>query len=103
MRRNRSLIPASLIVLALAVCVVAERYRIDADAQQALADPARDADAVGGVLAVGDHQVERQLVAEAGQPLLDDPPAGRTEDVRDEQDPQSNGLAPGDGPSESET
>jgi hypothetical protein len=46
------------------------------------------ADAVGGVLAVDDAEVDRKLVPQLGQPRLDRPATGRAEDVTEEEDPQ---------------
>ena len=92
--------------LALAVGVVSERDRVHAGREQAGRDAAGDADSVGRVLAVGDDQVERHLVTQAGQLQLDRPPSRCAEDVGDEQDSHlmvmestiySSGLAPGAG------
>src|SRR5262249_38210408 len=101
--------PQVRVDLALAVGVVAEGDRVHAGSEQALGDAAGDADAVGRVLTVGDDEVEAELLAQPGQPLLDDAPSGRREDVGDEEDPHRGcrayriGLAPADGPSDMAT
>ena len=50
-----------------AIDVVAERDRIDAGGEQFMIDGRRDARAAGGVLAVGDDQVERFAFDQARQ------------------------------------
>ena len=51
--------------LAVAVGVVAERDHVDAGGEQLVGVLGRDADAARGVLAVGDDEVERELLAQA--------------------------------------
>ena len=55
--------------------------------------------APGGVLGVADDQAEPPAVDQPGQDLADDLPAGRADDVADEQDLEGHGgLAFGSGP-----
>jgi hypothetical protein len=68
--------------------VVAERDHVGSRRQQALGELRRDADAVGGVLAVDDAETDLQLLAEAVQPLLERAPAGDADDVADEEELQ---------------
>src|SRR5919204_4462516 len=68
--------------------VVAERDHVGARGEEPLREPRRDPDPVGDVLAVQDAEFDAELVPEARQALLDRPPAGRTDDVGDEEDPQ---------------
>ena len=49
---------------------------------------ARDAGAVGDVLAVDDADVCAELVAQAGQAFFDRAPAGDAEDIREEEESQ---------------
>ena len=76
--------------------VVAERDAVDAAREDAIGEPVGDAGAVGGVLAVGDHEVELELLAQARHERLDRFASGPAEDVRDEQQPhrgRSYGIA----------
>jgi hypothetical protein len=68
--------------------VVAERDHVSARRQHPLRELRRDADAVGEVLAVQDAEVGAELVAEAGEALLDRPSSGAPDHVPDEQDSQ---------------
>jgi hypothetical protein len=68
--------------------VVARRDHVGARRQKLLGELGGQADAVRGVLAVDDAEVDPELVPELGQPVRDGPPAGRPEDVTDEVDPQ---------------
>jgi hypothetical protein len=73
--------------------VVAERDRVRAGREQLVRELAGDARAVGDVLAVDDADVGVELLAQAGQPLLDRLPAGGAEDVCEEKDPQLRASA----------
>jgi hypothetical protein len=68
--------------------VVAERDHVRAGGEQLVGELCGDARAVGGVLAVDDADVRLELLAQRRQALLDGTPAGDTEDVREEEDPQ---------------
>jgi len=73
--------------------VVAERDRVGAGAEQPVGELRRDPGAVGGVLAVDDREVGAEFLAQPGQALLDGPPSGDAEDVREKEDPQPEGLS----------
>ncbi len=68
--------------------VVSERDRVDAHAENLVGEPRRDADPVGGVLAVHDARVDPELRAQCAQALLQRPPSRGADDVGDEQDAQ---------------
>jgi hypothetical protein len=68
--------------------VVAERDDIGARAEQRVGELRREPGAVRGVLSVDDAEVDLALLAQAGQRLLDRTPAGRAEDVCNEENPQ---------------
>jgi hypothetical protein len=68
--------------------VVARRDHVGAGGEELLGQLGSQSDAVRGVLAVDDAEVDPQLVFELGQPVRDRPPAGRAEDVTDEEDLQ---------------
>jgi hypothetical protein len=68
--------------------VVSERDHVGARRQKLLRELRREARPVGGVLAVDDAEARAKLVLEAGKPSLYGTPAGRTEDVSDEEDPE---------------
>jgi hypothetical protein len=70
--------------------VVAERDRVRSGREQLLGELRRDPDAVRDVLAVEDDEVDGELVAQRGQPLLDRPATGRADDVGNEQEPQGS-------------
>ena len=72
--------------------VVAGRDHVGARGEDLLRELGGQADSVGGVLAVDDAEVDLQLVAQLGQPVRDGPPAGRPEDVSDEEDLQLGEL-----------
>ena len=72
--------------LAVAVGVVAQRDRVDAEREQLVGLLRRDADAAGRVLAVDHHEVGGQLLAQAGQQRAQRPPPGSPHHVADEQD-----------------
>ena len=62
--------------------------------EEALGELGRDPDAVGRVLAVEDAERRRRAPRlQPRQPLLDRPPAGRADDVSDEEDLQRNRRA----------
>ena len=84
-----------LVHLPLAEGVVSERDHVDPGAVQAAGEPARDAGAVGQVLAVCDHEADVALGPQARHLLLDDPPPGSRERVGDEEDPHAAGLSRG--------
>jgi hypothetical protein len=68
--------------------VVARRDHVGARGEELLGELGGQADAVGGVLTVDDAEVDLELVLELGQTVRDGPPAGRPEDVTDEEDLQ---------------
>jgi hypothetical protein len=68
--------------------VVAERDHVRACGEQAVGELGRDARAVGGVLAVDDANVRRELLAQARQLRLDGATAGDAEDVCEEEESQ---------------
>jgi hypothetical protein len=65
--------------------VVAERDHVDARFEQPAGELRRDPDPVGRVLAVGDDEVEVELVAQPGQQLLDRAHARTAVHVSDEE------------------
>jgi hypothetical protein len=69
--------------------VVAGRDHVGAGAEELLRQLGGQPDPVRGVLAVDDAEVDLELVPELGQSVCDGPPAGRPEDVTDEEDLQS--------------
>ena len=75
-----------LVDLAVAVGVVAEGDRVDAQAEQLLRGLAGDPEAAGGVLAVDDDEVGLVLVPQAGQHGGQRPAADSPDDVADEQE-----------------
>src|SRR5439155_21476019 len=76
--------------------VVSEGDRVGAGGEDAIREPRRDAGPVRNVLAVHDAEVDPPLLAQPGQAFLQRAPAGRTEDVRDEEELQgSASWAPG--------
>ena len=66
--------------------VVAERDHVDARREQPVGDPRSEPDPVGRVLAVGNDEVDVELVAQGRQPLLDRAVSRRAVDVGDEED-----------------
>jgi hypothetical protein len=66
--------------------VVAERDRVGAGAQQLVGLLGRDPEPARGVLAVDDDEVGRELLAQVGKQLADDPAPGPSDDVADEED-----------------
>ena len=68
--------------------MVAERDDVRAGCEEAVGELARDARAVGDVLAVDDAHVGAELVAQRRQPFLDREPSRRAEDVCEEEEPQ---------------
>ena len=73
--------------VALAPDVVAERDRVGAGGEELLGELRGQADAVRGVLAVHDAEVDLELLAQVAQAGLDGPAAGSAEDVAQEEDP----------------
>ena len=71
--------------------VVPEREHVDARREQLVGELGRDPDAVGGVLAVGDAEVDVELLAQPRQPLLDRAETRAAVHVGDEED--SQGMA----------
>ncbi len=69
--------------------VVAERDRIGAGGKDALCVPGRKTRSVRGVLGVDEAEIDRQLLAQAGQLLLEHQPPRRAEDVSEKQDAQA--------------
>ena len=68
--------------------MVPEREHVGAGGEQPVGEPRRDPGAVGHVLAVHDAEVDVELLAQPGQPLLYRPTAGRPEDVPYEEEVQ---------------
>jgi hypothetical protein len=68
--------------------VVPRRDRISARREDLLGQLGGQADAVCGVLAVDDAEVDVELVPQLGQLRLDRPPPRRPEDVTEEEDAQ---------------
>ena len=64
--------------------MIAERHRIDAGLDQLAIDRFRDAEAAGGVLAIGDDQIEFPVADELRQALGDDSPPAPPDNVADE-------------------
>ena len=79
--------------LALIPDVVAGGDDIDAEFEQFFGDLRRDAEAAGGVLTVGDGEVNRVLLLQFGQPFMHDGAARTPEDVTDEENAQGS-VAP---------
>jgi len=61
--------------------VVSERYRIGAGGEDALGVPGRETRPTGGVLGVDDAEVDRQLLTQTRQVLLEQEPSRRAKDV----------------------
>ncbi len=55
-----------------------------AEAQELFGDFRGDAKAGGGILAVGDHQINLAVLHKVGEALLNDVASGRADDVADE-------------------
>ena len=71
--------------LALVEGVVAERDAIDPGVEEFLRDGLGDAETAGGVLAIGDDEIERQIPPQDGDMFGDGGAAGAADDVADEQ------------------
>jgi hypothetical protein len=65
--------------------VVAERDHVRAGGEEPVGELARDARAVGDVLAVDDADIRSELVAQCRQPLFDGAPSGDAEDIGQEE------------------
>ncbi len=61
--------------------VIASRDHIDADLEQFIGDDTRQPEASSGVLAIGDHEIERELFSDAGQLRRDHVAAGPPDNV----------------------
>jgi len=72
--------------LAVAVGVVAEGDHVHPGGEQLVRVLGGDADPARGVLAVGHHPVERELLAERGEQRPERAAPGRGHDIADEQD-----------------
>ena len=72
--------------------MVAERDRVDAEAQELIGQSRRDPDPVRGVLAVHDAGVDVELAAQRAEAGLERPPPGSADDVCDEEDAQGAGA-----------
>jgi hypothetical protein len=70
--------------------VVAEREHVRARRQQFLRELRRDPGAIGDVLGVDDAEAGAELLLQPRKPLFDSPPAGRAEDVGNEEDLYGN-------------
>jgi hypothetical protein len=64
--------------------VVAAGEDFDATGEQFLGDARRDAEAGGGVFAVGDAEIDFALGENVRKPVVNDLAAGRADDVADE-------------------
>ena len=73
--------------------MVAQREYVGPGTEEALGEPRRDPGPVGHVLRVDDAEARAELVSQAWQALLDRRPAGRAEDVCDEEDLYGNDKA----------
>jgi hypothetical protein len=71
--------------LALVPGVVAERDRVGAGVDQVVVDRLGDAEAAGGVLAVGDDEVELPVAHQTRQPLQHDGAPRTPDDVANEE------------------
>ena len=65
--------------------------------EELVADLARDAEAGGGVLGVGDDEIDRVVVDEGRQALPDELAPGPADDVADEEDAHAEEIAPAGG------
>jgi hypothetical protein len=77
--------------------VVPERDRVGAHREELIRESRRDTDAVGGVFAIHDADVDLVLVTDRSQALFQGPPPGGAYDVGDEEDSQgqdSRGCRP---------
>jgi hypothetical protein len=68
--------------------VIPEGQYVDTGREQRVRELGRDAEAVRDVLAVGDDEVEVELLTQARQALLDRTATGASVDVGDEEEPQ---------------
>lgn len=68
--------------------MISECDDIGSRGEEPVGELARDAGAVGDVLAVDDADVGRKLVAQTGQALFDRAATRNSEDVREEKDSQ---------------
>ena len=68
--------------------VVAQRQHVGAGGEKLVGDLGRQPRSVGRVLAVHDAEVDREILLEAGQALLDRMPPRRPEDVGEKEDSQ---------------
>jgi Glycosyltransferase family 87 len=68
-----------------APCVVAQRDRVGAGAEDPLGQLGREARTVGGVLRIDDAEVRFELVPKSAQPVLERPCTRGAEDVGDEE------------------
>ena len=66
--------------------MVAERDRVDVEPEELVGLLGRDADPAGGVLAVDHDEVRRELLAQPGQQLAQDPATRPPDHVADEED-----------------
>jgi hypothetical protein len=74
-------------------CVVAEGDRVRAELEQLARELRRQPDAVGGVLAVHDAEVDVELVAQAFEPRFQRRSPRHPDDVRDEEKSQGSASA----------
>jgi hypothetical protein len=74
--------------IALPPDVIPRRDHVRAGGEELLGELGREPDAVRRVLAVHDAEVDAELLLETTQARLDGAPAGRAEDVTDEENPQ---------------
>jgi hypothetical protein len=64
--------------------VVAAREDFDAAGEQFVGDARRDAEAGGGIFAIGDAEINFALGEDVREPVVNDLAAGRADDVADE-------------------
>jgi hypothetical protein len=66
--------------------VIAAGEDFDPAGEQFLGDARRDAEAGGGIFAVGDAEINFALGKDVREPVVNDLAAGRADDVADKQD-----------------
>ena len=74
--------------LAFVPDVIPGGHHVDTEIEEFFGDGRRNAEASGGIFAVGDHQIRRMPLHEFRQTILDDKPPGASEDVTNEKNVQ---------------
>src|SRR5579872_6555340 len=69
--------------------VIAECDRVDAAIDQLTINGLGDAEAAGGILGIGDDQIELPVTHKPGQPLVNDATPAATDDIADEKNPHA--------------